>query len=296
MVVCGMAIPIVFVHLGFTPPPEYARIAVKQARSWNPDAPIIVLSSVIPEETYDSGEEWIKIADVPKTEEHTRFQENTILDTGFRDGFWRFSTERLFVLYDWMSFRGVTECIHFENDNTVYFSVSEMLPVLRANTKGMTAAFHGEGHMCYSAFYCNNLTALSEFLFFLGTGHYNLDEMRRGADFWEEHSHICSVFPVVPPGSSLKSEDYRPLCENAAFPCVFDAAAHGQYLGGEDPRNGSRGPGYINDGAAFRPDQFAYTWLKDAADRLYPLLIDKDGKKWPIANLHIHSKRLKDFI
>jgi hypothetical protein len=77
---------------------------------------------------------------------------------------------------------------------------------------------------------------------------------------------------------------------------VFDAAAHGQYLGGEDPRNGPRGPGFVNQDAEFRADQFMYTWRKDAAERLYPLIIDKDGKEWPIANLHIHSKRLKDFI
>lgn len=291
-----MSIPIVFIHLGFTPPPQHAEIAVKQARRWNPDVPIIVLSSVIPEQPYDAGEEWIELVSIPKTEEHIRFQTNTILDTAFRDGFWRFSTERLFALYDWMRYKGVSECIHIENDNTSYFTVADILPVLRANSRGMSATFHGESHMCYSILYCNNREALSQFLFFLGTGHYNLDEMQRGADFWEENPEICSLLPVVPPGAALKSEDYRPLCENAVFPFVFDAAAHGQYLGGEDPRNGSRGPGYINDGAAFRPDQFMYTWRKDAAERLYPLIIDKDGKEWPIANLHIHSKRLQDFI
>jgi hypothetical protein len=291
-----MDIPIVFVHLGFTPPPPHAEIAVQQARRWNPTAPITVFTSVVPDLGYSAGEEWVKMNTVPKTEEHIRFQTNTILDTAFRDGFWRFSTERLFCLYDWMQWKGVSECIHIENDNTIYFSVADMLPLLRANTKGMSATFHGESHMCYSVMYCNDPKSLSEFLFFLGTGHYNLDEMRRGADFWEANPEICSLLPVVPPGAALKSEEFRPLCENAAFPCVFDAAAHGQYLGGEDPRNGERGPGFINEDAEFRADQFAYIWKKDAAERLYPLVIDKDGKQWPLANLHIHSKRLQDFI
>ena len=290
-----MAIPIVFIHMGFDPPPEYARIAVKQARRWNPEAPILFLSSVIIEGGYGAEEKWIQIRDIPKTEEHVRFQMNTILDTAFRGGFWRFTTERLFVLHDWMTSEGITECIHLENDNTMYFNVADMLPRLRANSKGITATFHGEQHMCYSVLYCNDPKRLSEFLFFLGTGHYNLDEMRRGADFWEENDG-CSLLPVIPPGSRLKLEAHRSLCENAAFPCVFDAAAHGQYLGGEDPRNGSRGPGYINEGAAFRPDQFLYGWKKDKAGRRFPVLLDSRGKEWPIANLHIHCKRLEDFV
>jgi hypothetical protein len=72
--------------------------------------------------------------------------------------------------------------------------------------------------------------------------------------------------------------------------------AYGQYLGGEDPRNGPRGPGFINEDAEFRADQFLYGWKADKAGRRYPVLLDKNGKEWPIANLHIHCKRLEDFL
>jgi hypothetical protein len=180
-----------------------------------------------------------------------------------------------------------------ENDIMLYKDISEMLPTLRA-AGTLAAPSHGAETMCFSILFCGALEPLTEFLFFLASGHSSLNEMQRGAEFWEDKA--CSFLPVVPYGSVLRPAAIRPRYENPAFSWVFDAAAHGQYLGGEDPRNGTRGPGFVNQDAEFRADQFAYTWLKDAADRLYPLLIDKDGKKWRIANLHIHSKRLKDFI
>jgi hypothetical protein len=284
-------IPIVFIHIGGAPP-DYARIAVKQARSWNPSAPIISIVSKIPREQYDAGESWVEIETIAPTKEHTQFLKTTALDTTFRDGFWRFTTERLFVLHDWMTATGITECLHLENDIMLYRDISTILPMLRGSP--LAAPAHGTDTICFSILYCRE--PLTEFLFSLAAGHSSLDEMHKGAEFWEVNDTICSYLPVVPCGSVLRPTAIRSRYENPAFGCLFDAAAHGQYLGGEDPRNGERGPGFINEDAEFRADQFAYIWKKDAAERLYPLVIDKDGKQWPLANLHIHSKRLQDFI
>jgi hypothetical protein len=293
-------VPIVFIHIGSAEPPDYARIAVQQARRWNPLTPIYFLSSV--PSSYEAGEEWVRIEDIPLSREHTKFNETTKLDVSFRNGFWRFTTERLFVLYDWISWKGVREFVHIENDNTLYCDISTSLPTLRATCKGISAPFQGEAktksriHMCYSFVYCNEPTALSDFLFFLAASPSTIDEMQRGGEYWMDNEDSCSFLPVVPCGAALVSETFRHCSENPAFSHVFDAAAYGQYLGGEDPRNGTRGPGFINLDAEFRADQFQYSWLRDEADRLYPVLLDKDGVKWPIANLHIHCKRLEEFI
>jgi hypothetical protein len=282
-------IPIVFIHIGGAPP-DYARIAVQQARRWNPSAPIIVIASEIPKPCYAAEESWVEIEMIPRTREHDHFLKTTALDTTFRGGFWRFTTERLFVLHDWMAATGITECLHIENDIMLYKDISTILPLLRSST--LSAPAHGADTMCFSILYCRE--SLADFLFSLAAGNSSQDEMHKGAEFWEDTSG--SFLPVTPCGSVLHPAAVRNRYENPAFSCVLDAAAHGQYLGGEDPRNGPRGPGFVNQDAEYRTDQFAYTWRKDAAERLYPLIIDKDGKEWPIANLHIHSKRLKDFI
>ena len=82
-------IPIVFIHIGGAPP-DYARIAVQQARRWNPSAPIIVIASEVPKDLYYVGESWITTDMIPPTKEHTHFINTTALDTTFRGGFWRF--------------------------------------------------------------------------------------------------------------------------------------------------------------------------------------------------------------
>ena len=297
-------IPIVFVHIGDAPP-EYSKIAVQQARRWNPHTPIVFLSSTVVKSGYGAGEEWVSIANIPKSREHTRFDQTTLLDTTFRNGFWRFTTERLFVLYDWMIWKGIDECIHIENDNTLYYNIDEILPQLRENSKGISATFHGQGFarnrvdVCYSFIHCDKVESLSQFLFFLAASPSGVDEMQRGGLYWLENEDTCSIIPCVPPGSKLLSENFRNWCENAKFPCVFDAMSHGQYVGGEDPRNGPGNvPGgkHINLDAEFRPDQFLYGWKADIEGRRYPVITDRRGKEWRIVNLHIHSKRLEQFV
>jgi hypothetical protein len=298
----SIRIPIVFIHIGGTPP-DYARIAVQQARRWNPSADIIFLSSVVPEEGYSVGEQWIALEDIPKAPAHIRFLQATTLDATWRGGFWRSTTERFFYLEDWMRSRGIEECFHLENDNTLYADISELLPTLRATTTGLSTVFQGQGcHQnnllaCFSVLYCKDVDALRNFLIFLAGNPVNKDDMQRGGDYWLENQGECFYLPCAPTGVKLISDEYRSWSENARFPCIFDSTAHGQYVCGVDPRNNVwDGPRYINRDADFRTDQFLYGWKADALGRRYPVLTAANGKEWKLANLHVHSKRLQDFI
>jgi len=289
-------IPLVFIHIGDAPP-DYAKHAVLQARRWNPDAPIFFLSSTIPA-SYGAGEQWISIHDIPKTRAHARFLEKSRLDATWRGGFWRSTTERLFILEDWMLHHGIKECIHTENDIMLYTEFNKLLPVLRKG-KGLSTTFQGQGvnrdqvRLCFAVLYVARLEVLSNFLLFLSNPS-SIDEMQRGGDYWEMMPEDCSLLPTAPTGVTLKYETYRSWYENPEFPVIFDAAAYGQYLGGIDPRNGPEGPGFVNLDTDFRADQFKYKWRTDSSGRRYPV-IEKDGKDWPLANLHIHSKRLEMF-
>jgi len=296
------SIPIVFIHIGGEPP-EHARIAVQQARRWNPSAEIVFLSSVIPDRGYGAAEQWIALADIPKSSVHLQFEKVTQLDAVWRNGFWKVTTERLFILEEWMRFKGVQECFHVENDNMLYADISELVPVLRATSNGISATFQGQGRaqdrllLCFSVLYCKDVDALTNFLVFLAGNPINKDEMQRGGDYWSENQEECSVMPSAPVGVKLVSEDRRTWFENARFPCLFDSVTHGQYVCGVDPRNlFCPGPGYVNEDGDFKADQFLYGWKADAAGRRYPVVTDANGKEWKLANLHVHSKRLADFM
>ena len=292
-----MEVPIVFIHIGGAPPP-YARIAVEQARRWNPNAPIVFLSSVI--QDYGAGETWTPIESIPMSAAHQRFREATPMKT-----FWKWTTERLFVLEDWMRSSSIGECIHFEYDNMIYQDLSKLVPLLRDISPGLSTTFHGHKggnavRACFSIVYCKALDTLANFTHFLACTAVNTDEMQLGGMYWEDTPEECSFLATAPIGVTLESERYRNWVEDSRFSelgVVFDGSAYGQYLGGVDPKYHAENtePGYVNPHCDFRADQFEYVWLTEDGRR-YPTIADKNGRPWKIMNLHIHCKRLHNFV
>jgi hypothetical protein len=292
-------IPIVFVHLGPAIPP-YWKDAVQQARRWNPDSPIICISEKA--HAFDASEQWVELSTLPDSPAYARFKQRNYLDSSFRDGFWRYTTERLFVLESWMEWTGVSEFFHLENDNTLYLNLEEYKSQFHFYSPGLLVPFVGQGeardtpHICFSVMYCNSLKAITEFLQSLASSLSIQNEMIRGGEYWMLNPESCGCLPSAPPGAVLLDETYKEWLIQPSCPILFDGAAHGQYMGGQDPRNeGFKDSGYINLYTDFRADQFVYAWKVDEAGRRYPVLLDSDGRPWRLANLHIHCKRIHEF-
>jgi len=136
---------------------------------------------------------------------------------------------------------------------------------------------------------------------FLACTTLNTDEMQLGGLYWEDTPEECSFLPTAPVGVTLEYEGFRGWVEDSRFGdmgCVFDGSAYGQYLGGVDPAFHAENtePGFVNPDCDFRADQFEYVWMTDEAGRRYPTIADKNGRPWKIMNLHIHCKRLQNFI
>jgi hypothetical protein len=270
---------------------------VRQARLWNPTTPIIFLSSVVGD--YGAGEEWVALSDIPMSANHKKFCENTALHTRFSNDVWRSTAEGVFFLEDWAIWKKVKEFFHVENNNTLYIPLEEMLPTLRAK-KGVSTPFQGQRaqnnddmRVSYSVIYSNSLEAFAHFTYFLTMDHSDKDALISGALYWQDNADSYSCLPTTPPTTRFISETFRDWYTSSA-PWVFDGAAYCQYLSREDPRNGPKG--VVNNEVDFRTDQFLYGWRKDSSGRRFPLLMDSGGKEWRIANLHIHSNRLENFI
>jgi hypothetical protein len=83
------------------------------------------------------------------------------------------------------------------------------------------------------------------------------------------------------------------------FQSLFDAAPLGQFLGGTP---GGDGPGiayrYHWIGRDLLDGRFAIEWEQDHEGRRIPRVIDRydGGRAWKLNNLHVHSKRLEDFV
>jgi hypothetical protein len=296
-----MACPFILIHMGPTFP-LHVNTCIQQILKWNPDERVVFVADEVHREKVTAPCEFVSLESVPSGVKRTAFQERCRLDSNFRGGFWKFSTERLFVLEDYLIFSGINECIHIENDNMVYFTASYMLPKLREEYVGLAAPYLGKGEMTFGILYVKNAHALSDMnIFILGLSHTGDNEMKLGCRFFLTNHDEADFLPTVSNECEIRDNDYHfATAHGSAFRGVWDAAAYGQYLGGIDERNDAgRQIGFVNETCAFRTDQFEYTWEISAGDGQgddlkYPRA-HRHGHSWPIYILHVHSKQLHEF-
>ena len=295
-----MTCPFILIHMGPVFP-EYVNICIQQIRKWNPHERTVFIANEIHKERVADCE-FVALESIPLSIKHSTFQERSRHDAEFREGFWKFSTERLFVLEDYMEFAKISECIHIENDNMIYFRLEHMLPILRREYTGLAAPYLGNEEMTFGILYVRELAALYDLnVFLLGLSHTGDNEMKLGCRFFLTNRDEADFLPTVSNECEIRAIDYDfTTAHGEAFRGVWDAAAYGQYLGGIDERNGDgRQVGFVNKSSAFRTDQFEYTWSLSSADGYdddlkYPRA-HRHGHSWPIYILHIHSKHLEEF-
>ncbi len=292
---------IVFVHIGPTIP-SYAIDAVKQAHLFNPMIPIYLVGDkralqLIPEIPAIC----VEAESLPKEKNHELF-----IRVCGNHGFWRYTTERFFYLYELMKKYQLTDVVHLENDNMLYANLEEFLPVFKkyySSRLGVT--FDHDQRGIAGIMYIATLEPLEHFLrsILQQPRQNDMDQLARFKN-WEGGAHIDHL-PIAPPSYAkdypltspyghrgLRPELYSNHYEE--FHAIFDAAAMGQYLGGVDPIHGPVQPGFINESCVVNPSLFDYEWVEDSGGRKVPYAIYKD-EKIKIVNLHIHCKDLKKF-
>ena len=295
-----MACPFILIHMGSLFP-EHVNTCIGQIRKWNPDAHIVFVADEAHREKVN-GCEFVSLESVPCGVKRSTFQKRCVLDSNFRGGFWKYSTERLFVLEDYLQHSGISECIHLENDNMIYFNAENMLPTLRKEYTGLAAPYLGRGELTFGILYVKNTLALHDMnVFILGLSHTGDNEMRLGCRFFLMNREEADFLPTVSNECEIRDSDYPfATAHGEAFRGVWDAAAYGQHLGGIDERNGAgRQVGFVNETCAFRTDQFEFTWALSASgdgDGLKYPRVHRHGHSWPIYVLHIHSKQLHEFV
>lgn len=306
----GALPPFIFVHMGDDPAvfPDFFAVAVHQVAKWNAGADVHVVvpraftarASVLEAARAPGATVRVwALEDVPRTPLHENFARKSSLDTSFRSGFIRHTTERLFVLLDVLAALGADEALHQENDNLLYFDVRAALPTLRARYPGLAVEPHhlknerrDGGLVCTAGFlYVGRRGALEDFL---ATGDEGQNEMVRLGDYaWRQGDVAMGLLPVI---AETVMPDHPEFSRNlAALGGLFDGASHGQYLGGVDPRNNVGGPGWVNLDAPYRVDAFEYDWHADPASglrRAYTRPKEGGGAWLPLFQLHIHSKNL----
>ena len=211
----------------------------------------------------------------------TNFDSRNKLNTTFRNGFWKNTSKRLFVLYTYLKTKDYQNTLHIENDILLYKNIS-------------TFQFENKLHLTMDSpnrcipgiIYIPNYTFLEPLI-----THYNYSEndMVNMATFYNKNKSMCKTFPIIKKNKYFNKKSlYFKYFD--IFEGIFDAAAMGQYLGGIDPKNKpGNAIGFINETCLVKYNVYKFIWKEGKP------YIKIDGKEVPIYNLHIHCKNLKKF-
>lgn len=264
-------------------------------------------SKEIKELSHDSRLQLIEIDSLPKSVNHKAFENLNKLDGEWRNGFWRYAVERFFIIEDFLAQYNVTDVLHVEHDNLIYFNSADYLPFFKKCKKGIALPADSDIRCIPSLVYIKDASAITDFCAFYNNKCTNkpITDMKAFSLYMNEKR--CDSLPVVPEIYTKKKLFLhsktghvvfkKQIFSNNQLLCggVFDAAAFGQYVGGVDPRNDSTDTvGFINETAVYSPSEFEIIW-REESKLSAPYISFKGSTDIPLLNLHIHSKNLHRF-
>jgi len=233
---------------------------------------------------FDSYKSRITLINADTLNDSYNFNSTSSLDTNFRNGFWKLTSQRFFVVYEFMNKYSVENVIHIENDVLIYYNCDELLPLLNKNN--VYIPFDTYRRNIASIVY---IPSAIIFKIILDNYNFNVNDMENFAHIKQKTS-IIQNFPIFKKEYALNDEQLFVSENSEIFPCIFDAAAIGQYLGGIDPRNKEGDTsGFVNETCVIKYDNYKFIFNKK------PFIII-NNISFPIFNLHIHSKNLNKFI
>ncbi len=211
----------------------------------------------------------------------------TKLNSNRKGGFWHNCSKRLFILYEFMKIYNIENCIHIENDVLLYTKFYS-----NQFTKNKIYLTMDCPNRCIPGIIYIPQYKLLEKL--INNYNYSRNDMFNMAKFFQNNRNICETFPIINMNKRYNSLTIYNSNFNK-FNSIFDAAAIGQYVGGIDPNNNDGDTvGFINETCCIKYNNYKFEWVKKG-QFYYPYIIVYD-KYIPINNLHIHSKKLSNFL
>jgi len=231
----------------------------------------------------------IQLVDKNDIEDTFQYSNKTCLDKTFRNGFWYLTSQRFFYIYEYMKQYDIKNVVHIENDVLLYYNFETVL-LDKIDQEYMYIPFDSYERNIASILFIPNHTIFRKIL---ENYDFTKDDMHNFTHI-KRSTQLIKSFPIFPTNQNGSEEQY--VSENfEELQYIFDAAAMGQYLGGVDPRNNPNNTiGFINETCVIKYNQYNFVWEKEG-DLNKPFLLVHQHK-YPIFNLHIHSKNLSKFV
>ena len=239
---------------------------------------------------FETVKDKIKLID-EKELDLSYFDTSNKQNASFRNGFWPLTSRRLFCVYEYIKKYNIEKCFHLENDTMVYTDLNKMIGKLDNKLYiTLDAPNRCIAGIMYIPKFFNMAPLIDDYQF-------NKNDMLNLVKFYIKHQVFCNVFPIIKPNSKFTSKTDDLSRNYQVFNGIFDAAAIGQYLGGVDPRNKRNDSrGFVNETCEVNYSKYEYKWIKQEKNSIYVPHVKIDEDYIPIFNLHIHSKRLENFM
>ena len=242
---------------------------------------------------FDEFKTKITLINVNELNESYNYEgKNTLSDKSFRNGFNYLTSLRLFYVYELMNNYNINNVVHLENDVLIYYNCDENLQNI-VNDNFLYLPFDTYKRNVCSIMYIPNKDVYKKIL---DNYDFNVGDMANFSII-KEKTNLIKHFPIFIQNENLSEEQKFVSTNSDIFPFIFDGAAIGQYLGGVDPANDkSNTVGFVNETCVIKYNNYQ-VWVEyDDNEKRKKPFIKIENKNVPIFNLHIHSKKLDNFI
>jgi hypothetical protein len=213
------------------------------------------------------------------------------IDKMFRNGFWELTSKRFFYIYSLMKSYNLKDVIHIENDVLVYYNCNSLLELLDKNK--IYFPIDSYKRAVASIMYIPNQVIFGSIL---SKYDINQSDMLNFARIQKLIPNAFENFPIGFREMNFSSEQQHVTRLFDTFKIIFDGAAIGQYLGGIDPRNTPGNTiGFISKECVIKYNTYQFIWNNINKNGNKPYLSYR-GNIIPIFNLHVHSKKLINFV
>lgn len=286
---------------------QYVVDCIKQILTFNPAVKIYLVTEQEFKEHLNEIIDKIEFIDrkslVP-SELHKQFQKSNSIDSKFRNGFWLYTTERLFYLHELIAQKNLKHVVHLENDNLIYVDLIDFIPKVEKLYKNLAIPYISDEYGILSFIYIRDASSIGNFIAFLTENKNNVknDMLLCGMYMKEKTKNDVDCYPVIMPEYQEKRDfDIKPYSKfiDELGGYVIDANAVGMYLDGHYSHFGKRTkghrPGYVClTCKVYNCKDLNIEFKKDNKGRKYPTMTYKN-RTVKLTNLHIHSKYLYKF-
>lgn len=257
-------LPIIYVHLG-DKPARHLIDSIGQSRRVAKAADIYAIltpNTTVAAEATKAGATVIYSDSLSHVAAHEDYIGAVRRRLGKKRGFWRFATERFFLIEELMIKLDLTSALHLESDNFIFFDPAEIEDKLRALYRGMAAPFWNDNLCIPGVVFIGDRGVLNQLNTYLAARvraeakrqarWYRpafltrvrmglvLNDMNMLADFKREFGpEKLDLLPMVPPGydggNGAVAHDYPYDHGFEELGMVFDGCAFGPGISGMDP-------------------------------------------------------------